>query len=80
MKAVDELEAKEGDYWDGGIPWVGIKDARVHHGKIITETFQTVTQDGLDNSYARLLPKDMPGGSDTSGQDLMIVGTWTRCS
>ena len=21
----------------------------------------------------------MPGGSDTSGQDLMIVGTWTRC-
>jgi type I restriction enzyme S subunit len=44
------------EYWDGVIPWIGIKDARQHHGEIITETLQTVTQDGIDNSAARLLP------------------------
>ncbi|HRI99811.1 MAG TPA: restriction endonuclease subunit S [Hyphomonas sp.] len=44
-------------YWDGGIPWIGIKDARLHHGREIFETLQTVTQLGLDNSASRLLPK-----------------------
>jgi type I restriction enzyme S subunit len=44
-------------YWDGGIPWIGIKDARNHHGKKIFETLQTVSQEGLDNSAARLLPE-----------------------
>lgn len=44
-------------YWHGGIPWIGIKDARQYHGKIIEATYQTVTQDGLDNSAARLLPQ-----------------------
>jgi type I restriction enzyme S subunit len=43
-------------YWDGGIPWIGIKDARRHHGRRIFETLQTVSQEGLDNSAARLLP------------------------
>jgi len=43
-------------YWNGGIPWIGIKDARAHHGGRIFETLQTVSQDGLDNSAARLLP------------------------
>lgn len=44
-------------YWDGGIPWIGIKDARLHHGGKIVHTLQTVTQLGLDNSASRLLPK-----------------------
>lgn len=43
-------------YWNGGIPWIGIKDARNHHGRRIFETLQTVSQEGLDNSAARLLP------------------------
>ncbi len=43
-------------YWNGGIPWIGIKDARKHHGKQIQTTFQTVSSEGLDNSAARLLP------------------------
>ncbi|MFT5029809.1 MAG: type I restriction enzyme S subunit [Candidatus Binatia bacterium] len=47
---------KHPEYWDGGIPWIGIKDARIHHGKTIHSTLQTVTQEGLDNSAARLLP------------------------
>lgn len=43
-------------YWDGGIPWIGIKDAREHHGNVIEETFQTISEEGLANSAARLLP------------------------
>ncbi|MFC1758309.1 restriction endonuclease subunit S, partial [Planctomycetota bacterium] len=45
------------EYWDGGdIHWIGIKDARIHHGKTIQETLQRVTQLGIDNSASRLLP------------------------
>ncbi|TIN05772.1 restriction endonuclease subunit S [Mesorhizobium sp.] len=44
------------EYWDGGIPWVGIRDAGSHHGTIIEQTLQTVSQEGLTNSSARLLP------------------------
>jgi type I restriction enzyme S subunit len=44
------------EYWDGDIPWIGIKDARLAHGSVIQETFQKVTQLGLENSAARLLP------------------------
>jgi type I restriction enzyme S subunit len=43
-------------YWDGPIPWVGIRDATGNHGKTIQRTAQYVTQLGLDNSSARLLP------------------------
>lgn len=44
------------DYWDGGIPWIGIRDARENHGREITTTFQTVSKLGLENSASRLLP------------------------
>ena len=47
---------KHPEYWDGEFPWIGIKDARAHHGRTIHKTLQTVTQEGLDNSAARLLP------------------------
>ncbi len=47
---------KVSNYWGGEFPWIGIKDAREHHGGVIHTTFQTVTQAGLDNSAARLLP------------------------
>lgn len=45
------------DYWDGGVPWIGIRDAGAHHGKVITETAQTISAQGLANSSARLLPE-----------------------
>jgi type I restriction enzyme S subunit len=35
---------------------MGIRDAAAHHGGVITNTLQTITQAGLDNSSARLLP------------------------
>lgn len=45
------------DWWGGEIPWIGIKDARDHHGQTISKTRQTTNADGLANSAARLLPK-----------------------
>lgn len=44
------------EYWDGGVPWIGIRDAGDHHGRIIDETLQTISEKGLENSSARLLP------------------------
>jgi type I restriction enzyme, S subunit len=45
-------------YWGGEIPWVGIRDATGNHGRRIRSTIQSITQLGLDNSSARLLPID----------------------
>jgi len=44
------------EYWTGDIPWIGIRDATENHGTTIHDTHQHVTQVGLDNSSARLLP------------------------
>ncbi|GAB5561832.1 MAG: hypothetical protein SynsKO_34790 [Synoicihabitans sp.] len=44
------------EWWAGDIPWIGITDAREHHGKIIQTTFQHTNEEGLANSASRLLP------------------------
>ena len=44
------------EWWGGDVPWIGIKDANRHHGRVIEETLQTINEDGLANSSARLLP------------------------
>lgn len=44
------------EYWDGEVPWIGIRDASGNHGRVLLDTQQHVTQLGLDNSSARLLP------------------------
>lgn len=46
------------EYWGGKIDWVGIADARDWHGKTIPETHQKTNKLGIQNSAARLLPKD----------------------
>lgn len=46
----------QSSYWNGGVPWVGIRDAGAHHGRPIDETAQTISDEGLRNSSARLLP------------------------
>lgn len=43
-------------YWDGDIPWIGIRDATSNHGNVISDTAQHITEAGLENSSARLLP------------------------
>lgn len=44
------------EYWDGDIPWIGIRDATGNHGRVIADTEQHITQLGIDNSSARVLP------------------------
>jgi type I restriction enzyme S subunit len=44
------------EYWGGPVPWIGIRDATGHQGEVIFETLDSITQAGLDNSSARLLP------------------------
>ncbi|MBQ0892382.1 restriction endonuclease subunit S [Micromonospora sp. U56] len=44
------------EYWDGEIPWVGIRDATANHGRTIHSTKQAISELGLANSSARLLP------------------------
>jgi type I restriction enzyme S subunit len=46
------------NYWDGGIPWLSVKDAALHHGGVIRTTAQTISENGLANSSARILPAD----------------------
>lgn len=43
-------------YWNGDVPWIGIRDARANHEGTIYSTQQSTNQSGLDNSAARLLP------------------------
>lgn len=46
------------EYWDGDVPWLGIRDAGAHHGGLIFDTQQHITKLGLQNSSARLLPRN----------------------
>lgn len=43
-------------YWNGGIPWLGIADARDNDGEVVTQTARTVTEEGIVNSSAVVLP------------------------
>ncbi|MFE3628253.1 restriction endonuclease subunit S [Streptomyces goshikiensis] len=44
------------EYWDGEIPWIGIRDATGNHGRVIQTTNQKISEEGLANSSARILP------------------------
>lgn len=44
------------EYWDGDIPWISLHDSDSLDVKEIFETQKKITQLGLDNSSARLLP------------------------
>jgi type I restriction enzyme, S subunit len=48
---------RHSEYWGGDIPWIGIRDAKIHHGTAILETIQTTNQLGIENSSARVLPE-----------------------
>jgi type I restriction enzyme, S subunit len=49
---------RHSEYWDGNISWMNARDARLFDGKVITETSQTITEQGLKNSATELLPKN----------------------
>lgn len=64
---------KHPEYWDGGIPWVGIKDATGNHGQVINDTIQHTNQLGIDNSSARVLPEGTVCLSRTASVGFVIV-------
>lgn len=44
------------EYWDGGVPWVSLHDSDSLEGPEISRTALTISEEGLANSSARLLP------------------------
>lgn len=61
------------EYWDGGIPWIGIKDATGNHGRAIPDTLQHVSQLGIDNSSARILPAGTVCLSRTASVGYVVI-------
>lgn len=61
------------EYWDGDIPWIGIKDATGNHGLTIDDTIQHTTQAGIDNSSARVLPAHTVCLSRTASVGYVVV-------
>jgi type I restriction enzyme S subunit len=43
-------------YWNGGVPWASVKDI-VREGMYLNHTEDTITEEGLKNSPANLIPK-----------------------
>ena len=64
---------KHPDYWDGNVSWIGIHDARIHHGGYISKTLQHVTPLGLENSAARLLPPNTVCLSRTASVGYVVI-------
>ncbi len=48
----------ESSYWDGNIPWITPKDLSSHKNMYISSGCRSITEDGLKNSSAKLVPKD----------------------
>ncbi len=61
------------EYWDGGVPWIGIRDARTNHGTLIQETESCTNELGLANSSARLLPAGTVCLSRTASVGYVVV-------
>jgi type I restriction enzyme S subunit len=45
------------EYWNGTIPWISTSDIRALDGHVVTNTSESVTQQGIENSSAVILPK-----------------------
>lgn len=45
------------EYWNGNIKWLSGGDIASNHKSIITSSEKTITEEGLNNSSAKLLPK-----------------------
>ncbi len=64
----------EANYWDGEIPWI---TTSLVDGRVITEAEEFISEDGLSNSSAKLLPKGtvliaMYGQGKTRGQVALL--------
>ena len=45
------------EYWDGNIGWISAKDVTANNKRFILETEKQITEDGIESSAAKLLPK-----------------------
>jgi type I restriction enzyme S subunit len=61
------------EYWNGDIPWIGIRDATENHGRIIYDTQQHTNELGIANSSARLLPANTVCLSRTASVGFVVV-------
>ncbi len=48
----------ENSYWDGNIPWITPKDLSSHKDMYISSGSRSITEIGLKNSSAKLVPQD----------------------
>jgi type I restriction enzyme S subunit len=48
----------ENSYWDGNIPWITPKDLSGHKDMYVSSGSRSITEAGLKNSSAKLLPRD----------------------
>lgn len=49
---------KKPEYWDGDIPWLTPRDLTNHSKATISKGARLITNEGLENSSAKLIPKD----------------------
>jgi type I restriction enzyme S subunit len=47
----------EGSYWDGDIMWISVREISENHKGFVNYAYKTITETGLNNSAAHLLPK-----------------------
>jgi type I restriction enzyme, S subunit len=64
---------KHPEYWGGDVPWIGIRDAKEHHGEVIESTFEATNQLGIENSSARVLPTGTVCLSRTASVGYVVV-------
>jgi type I restriction enzyme S subunit len=64
---------KHSEYWGGGIPWIGIRDATSAHGQTIHETHEYTNELGITNSSARVLPAETVCLSRTASVGYVVV-------
>ena len=64
---------KHPEYWEGEIPWIGIKDATGNHGRKIYDTIQHTSELGIANSSARILPENTICLSRTASVGHVVV-------
>jgi type I restriction enzyme S subunit len=61
------------EYWDGDIPWIGIRDATANHGRTLSDTAQHTNELGIANSSARVLPAGTVCLSRTASVGYVVV-------
>jgi type I restriction enzyme S subunit len=61
------------EYWGGKIPWISIQDARENHGGRVKQTQESINELGIENSSARVLPKNTVCLSRTASVGYVVV-------